>query len=406
MRFLIYITFLLPGMLSAQVAMDDFLWSALEAPAIKAFDNQNKYLDSNPYRLAYLDELEFRTESNQLDTERQDYALRLKPANPWEVKRNNEYFQTYQETLQLDRQRELKKILKEHYKTIVEWIYLQEQKKLKEEELELSKTMIKILEAQHLSNFFDANEYTGLKVDQIEMIVALEELSFEEDAQRIQIETSHPAACNQSILWSVDGLISIDQILQSIQSEPVVSAFGEVAYRQKQIELAASEWKLEKSSIGVGFLQAQYQQYRIEQDRSPWSIGMGVTIPLFNPNKGNMTKRKLEMIEAEADLINVRDEQKAGTVLMKKKIQKLTNRYFNMQSQLDSLNIDQFSSTLQEIKDSNPTAVVKLNSSLIKSRQMAVRLQKEIYLTYIEYLGYTELLQQLPLKNYLHPDLH
>ena len=385
---------------------DDFLRATLEAPAIQVFDQQDIYLESNPYRLSLLRELEFRTESNQIDTERQDYALRLQPANPWEVKRNKEYFQTYQEVLQLDRQRELKKLLKTHYEAIIDWAYIKEQKKLKEEEQELERTLIKILEAQRFSDFFDADDYTQLKIDQVEKIVALEELYFEEETQRSKIEVLYPPAQNQTISWSLSELISIDEIEQVIENYHSAAEFGEVAYRQKQVELTQSEWALEKADINIGFLQAQYQQIRIEQDRSPWSIGMGVTIPISNPNKGNMTKRRLEMIKTEGNLTEAKHEQQTGLALMKKKVKTLTTRYNNLQNQLDSLNIDALASNLLEIKSSNPITAVRLKSSLIKSRSIAAFLQKEIYQAYIEYLWYAEMLQPQPLKNHLSPDLN
>ncbi|MEQ8416636.1 MAG: hypothetical protein RIB71_19295 [Imperialibacter sp.] len=404
MRSLIYYFLLLPSVLSAQLRMDDFLWSVLDAPAIKSFDNQNVFLESNPYRLSFLREMEFRTESNQLDPERQDYALRLKPANPWEVKRNNQYFQTYQEVMQLSRERELKKMLKTRYEAIIDWAYLEEQKKIGEEEQEIAQTLIKILEVQRFSNFFDANDYAELKIDQVEKIVALEELYFGQETQRSKIETLYPTAKNQTISWSLSDLISIDKIERTIydsQSEP---GFGEVAYRKKQVELAQSEWALEKSNINFGYLQAQYQHYRIEQDRSPWSIGLGVTLPIFNPNKGDMTKRKLEMIEAEGDLADATNEQQAGLALAKKKVITLTARYNNLQSKLDSLHVDALAVNLQEIKNSNPISVVRLKSSLIKSKNIAAVLRKEIYLAYVEYLWYAEMLQQQPLTNYLLQD--
>ncbi len=401
MRTLIFLFLFTPSILNGQVGMDEFLEAALEAPAVKAFDNQNAFLQSNPYRLSLIRGLEFRTESNQLDPQRQDFALRLNPSNPWEVKRNNQYFQAYHEVLNLDRDRELKKVLKIHYDAVINWVYLEEQKKLKEEERLQTQTLIQILEAQRFSNFFDSKDYAELKIDQVEKAVALEEIYFEEDEQRSKIELLYPQAKNQIISWSLGELISISAIEQWVESHQSTPLKGEVAYREKRVELAQSEWALEKSNLNIGYLQAQYQQFRIEQDRNPWSIGLGVRLPIFNPNKGNMTKRKIEVIEAQGDLAGAKIEQQAGLELVKKKLETLTTRYNNMQRQLDSLNIDTMAANLQEIEDSNPIIVVRLKRSLIKSRNIEARLRKEIYLAYIEYLGYSELLQQLPLKNYL-----
>jgi hypothetical protein len=111
MRVFFFLFVMVSFLSNAQVSMEDFLLDALNEPAIKSFANQNTFLDSKPFRLAPIRQLQFRTESNQLDPERQDYSLRLSPANPWEMKRNNEYFKSYKEMLQLDRERLVKESL-------------------------------------------------------------------------------------------------------------------------------------------------------------------------------------------------------------------------------------------------------------------------------------------------------
>ncbi|GEO20108.1 hypothetical protein [Cyclobacterium qasimii] len=407
MRILIISCFLfLPSMGYAQLSMDDFLQSALQSSAVKVFDTQDDFLDENPYKLSLIRGLEFRTESNQLDNDRQDYTVRLNPANPWEVKRNNEYFKNYQQMLQLDRQRELKEVMKIHYETIINWAYLDELKKLKKEEQEIIKTSIDILAAQKFSSYFDANDYADLKIEQIEKMVELEELTFGEDAQRSEVEALYPLARNQEITWTLSELIPIEKIQYLVSSQPSFSGVVELAYRQKKIDLALSEWKLEKSNINIGYIKAQYQGYRIEQERKPWSIGVGIAIPITNPNKDKMTKAKLEIIEAESDLLIAKTEQEVGAELVKKYLQNLSIRYNNLQNRLDSLDIPALASSLQKIEDSNPITMIKLRGSMIKSKSMAARIKKEIYLAYIDYLWYSELLQQQPFTNYLSAGLY
>src|SRR5688572_9191584 len=84
---------------AAQTAIDGFFLSAYEDTEVKSINEQIQYLNSRPYRLAPIDQLQFRTESNQLDPSRQDYALRLNPANPWQVRNNNRYFSDYKSML-------------------------------------------------------------------------------------------------------------------------------------------------------------------------------------------------------------------------------------------------------------------------------------------------------------------
>lgn len=406
-RLTVSLFFILPFFVSGQVSMEEFLAASLEEPELRTFIQQDNYLTSKPFRLAPIQKLEFRTESNQLDPQRQDYALRLNPANPWEIKRNNEYFKSYQQLLQLDRDRLLKESLQERYNVIIWWMYYQELILLKDESKRSVDKHLKVLEAQRFSGYFDAEKYVELKLDKVETSIELEATRFDIDNQRSRIEALYAQAKLKSLDWPHTAAISVERLEVLIDSLVTVeSAGGEVAYREKQIDVAKREWQLEKSNIGVGFLQTQYQKYRIEQGRKPWSISMGVTIPVFNPNKGDMAKRKLEVIEAEGDLEKAKTEQQTGRDLTYRRIKSLIARYRDISSMTQELNVGELSQTLQQMNNNNPAATIRLEGNLIKLKAMAARLKQEIYLSYIEYLGYCEALQQLPLINYLSPSLN
>ncbi len=398
--------FFLSSFAQAQITLEDFLAGVWDEPAIKAFSNQNAYLNTNPYRLSMVRRMEFRTESNQLDPQRQDYALRMNPANPWELKRNNQYFKTYQEVLQLDQNRKVKESLLNRYQLIIQWAYWTELKKLKEDESRVNQNMIKILEAQRFSDYFDANDYVKLKLSQMEKIIEQEEIQFKIVDQQSRVEALLSNNQFAAIGWTSESLLEIDRLEAVVDSifNMDSGVNGEVAYREKKVTMANDEWLLEKSNINVGFLQTQYQPFRSEQDRSPWSISLGVTIPVFNPNKGDMAKRQLDIIEAEGDLMRAKDAQESGRALMHAKIKNLISRYRNVKLQFEALKLDELGASLQQQKG-NPMATVRLENNVIKSNEITARLKQEIYGAYIEFLAYAELLQQGPLVNYLSPTL-
>jgi hypothetical protein len=396
----------MPCFVQAQISMEDFLLASLEEPEIKSFSQQENYLKSKPFRLAPIRQLEFRTESNQLDPERQDYALRINPSNPWEVKRNKEYFQSYQELLQLDRNRLLRESLRTRYEVIIGWVYYQEISVLKGEDKQTTEKLLSILEGQRFSTYFDADDYVELKLEQVDRALEVEETKFEIDNQRRRVEGLYENAKLNTLEWPYTAVISLEKLVSVVDSlMQQQTTGGEVSYREKQIDLANREWLLEKNNINLGFLQAQYEEFRTEQGRSPWSVSLGVTIPVFNPNKGDMTKRKLEVLEAQGDLDEAKVEQNSGRELAYRKIKSLMQRHHDITTMMQELNVGTLSTTLQQINDSNPTAMIRLQRNLIKLKTMATRLKQEIYLSYVEFLYYAEVLQQQPLLNYLSPTL-
>ncbi len=406
MRVALLFLLILSWKAEAQVTMEDFLLAAWQEPAIKSISDQDNFLNAKPYQLAPIQKLEFRTKSNQLDRTRQDYALRLTPSNPWEVKRTNQYFKTYQEVLKLDKQRMLKESLMLRYNAIINWLYYDEIRNLKEEDKLTTEKLLSILEAQRYSGFFDAKDYVDLKLTLVEKTIELEEARFNSDNQQNRIEILQGSVMMQPVDWVEKKVLTI-ALIEAVVDTLIgsASATGEIAYRQKKIELANREWQLEKSNLNIGFVQPEYEQFRLDQNRRPWSISMGLIIPIFNPNKGDMTKRKLEAIEAQGDLIEAKDEQQTGQTWARTKIKSLVKRHHEIDSLASKLDINTLAQRLQVINDSNPISLVRVQNNLIKIKATQARLKHEILLTYIEFLSYSEVLQAQPMVNYLSPDL-
>ncbi|AMQ57121.1 hypothetical protein [Algoriphagus sanaruensis] len=404
MRALIIWCFLLPIASFGQVSMEEFLESAFESIQIRQIDQQKGFLESGSYKMAPIRGLEFRTESNQLDPQRQDFALRISPANPWEINRNNAYFEKYQEVIDLGQIRQIKKLIQLRYDLIIDWVYLQDRKSLKDEEIKTIRLLIEILEAQRNSSFFDPENYAELKIDLIEKQAELQDLMLEEDVLMQRIVSFLPDAQSKNLDWNLDDLVSIERISNWIETHKAQIESEEVTYHRKLVELSKAEWELEKSNLNIGFLQAQYQQFRLAQDRKPWNIGLGIRLPIFNPNKGKMAEKKLDIFEAEGNLTQVQNEHVAEVELVKSKLVGLCENYFSIQNQLEDLDLISIEKNLNTLSSNNPAVNLRFQRNLLKSKNILARHQRDIYAAFIEYLSLTDALQQRPIVNYLGSD--
>lgn len=392
--------------LRAQITMQEFLRSASSDHEVTSYEEQIHFLDAKTYRLSPLQKLEFRTRSNQLDPDRQDYGLRFTPANPWEIRSNNQYFQQYKSVLSYERDLALKEALINRYNLITGLMYFREIKSLKEEAQRLVNVQITIMEKQRQSDFFNAEDYVELKLDQMDRSVEFEEANFDLLNQFRRVEGMYPAASEQTVDWDYDYVLTVDrlaQVVDSLYGQQLPST--SIKHRESKIDLANQEYKLEKSNINVGFVQAQYEHYRIEQDRKPWNISLGVTIPITNPNKGDMTKRKLEAIEAQHERDETKEEVKTLTSASREQLKSLIVRYQDIKEKIHALNVGSLSSTISALKDDNPMASIRFNQNLLKLKAIEVKLRQSILTAYIEFLGHTDIIQQQPLLNFLSPRL-
>jgi hypothetical protein len=390
----------------SQDLLSRFLLSAEQAHEVKSIDAQMSYLAGKPYRLQPVQKLEFRTESNQLDRNRQDYALRVNPANPWEMRNNNQYFRAYASMLAYEKGMILEEALYERYLLLVDLSYHEELRAIKASGSALVDAYLTVLEKQQYSTFFDGEDYVKLKLDQIDRSVEIEEEAFQRDDVLRQMKGFDPAINIDDPAWHAQKIISLEDVLKIVDSAAQSLAQApSMLYYDKLINLAAREYSLEKSNINLGFVQAQYQEYRVEQGRRPWSISMGVTIPVFNPNKGDMAKRQLEVLENEHEKLEVRSEMETASARAREQIRSLMSRYNSIQEKIRLLQVSTLTGTLKAMEGNNPAVQIRLSGNILKLQVIALKLKQSILYAYVEFLTHTDLIQQRPLVNYLSPTL-
>lgn len=392
--------------LSAQSGFGSFIRAAKDAPAVSMFDLQVEYLNGRPYRLAPIQKMEFRTETNQLDLVRQEYALRVNPANPWELHQNNRYFKELKASIELEKGIILKEVLIERYTLIIELVTYAGLHDLAQRKLELTQTSLSMVEKQQLSGYFDGEDYVDLKLEEMDKSVDVDEAAYETENAIRKVSSIFPDAAASAKTWNISEVVSIEQIEKLLDSlQTALPEATSLSYYQKRIDLADREFRLEKNNINFGYLQAKYQDFRIEQGRKPWSIGLGVTIPVFNPNKGDMAKRRLESIESQQELKEAKAEMDKDQVRLREQLRDLIASHRKIEDKIKALNVSSLAKTLNTIQKSNPVAGVRFQGNLIKLEELALKLKQNILITYTEWLASTDALQQAPLTNYLSRNL-
>lgn len=390
----------------SQVTISEFIGSAGDDPMVRSADAQINYLQSKPYRLSPLQKLEFRTRNRELMSTQQEYALRFNPANPWEMRNNNKYFQEFSSSLSFEKELALKSALVDRYNLVILYLYYYELKSLAVLNDNLVEKQLSILERQSASSFFDADEYVKLKIEQLDKSVEKEETDFEWQSQKSAISQLYPAADGKSILWEALSLITIDRIEQVADSlvKQMISPL-EVAYRKQQVNVARSQYNLEKSNINPGFLQTSYDQRRVNQDRNPIIISLGVTIPVVNPNKGDMARRKLDEIESEYELKTAQIEDQASQDVAHSKLKESIGRYRDLQRKIEELKNSSLQKDLTLLKGGDPLIALQFEAGLNKLRVLQSKLKRKVLTYYVEFLTESDHLQKKPLVNYLSGNL-
>ena len=127
---LLVIGILAHSTVDAQSSPNDFLLTAFEDPTLIEYQKKFNYLQKKNYRLPLGDELEFRYGNNEQTLEEARYQIRIRPTNPWKIRRTNALYNAQKEAISLRESIEFKEALFERYSLMIQYFIAQKQTKL------------------------------------------------------------------------------------------------------------------------------------------------------------------------------------------------------------------------------------------------------------------------------------
>jgi hypothetical protein len=390
----------------SQATVSDFIRSSVLAPQVQVFDDQLSFLNEKSYRLSPLQKFEFRFRNREMKEGYNEFGLRFSPTNPWEMKYTNKYFLAMQGSISSEREVLLKEVLVERYYQVAYTLYYNELRTLYEDVRELVDRQIAILEKQQTSSFFDADDYVELKMKQLNRMVEFEEADFEFKDQLRKIEKTYTKNGSVSMHWDESKFITVAKIkalVDSLSREELKPA--EVAFQEYRVEMAEHDYKLEKSNFNLGFFQTSYDNRRAIQDRVPVNISFGINIPITNPNKGDMAKRRVKAIQEEFELKDVTDVASVDRQVAYQNLLSLIQRYEILEERIVELENSKLIKSLSTLKGGDPLIVVQYREDILKLSTLLVKLKRDINLMYIDYLAASDHIQRSPLVNFLYQDL-
>lgn len=389
-----------------QITISGFIASAENDPDVKVLEQQVRYLDERPYRLSPVQRVEFRTQNRELIPHQQEFAIRVSPANPWEVKNNNRYFGSFQTVLSLQKEIALKEELVSRYRVIINYAFYEDLLRLMKERRKLLGDQISILQAQSGSSFFDADDFVDLQIEQMDRLVEIDEASFEMLSVLHEAGLLYGNPVGDSLSWNMQGLIDLSDIKHVTDSLHTLSTRSvSIEFQKQKIRMASNEYLLEKANINAGFLQTEFDNRRREQGRTPFNISLGITIPLVNPNKNDMAKRRLDIIESEYDLEETTLEENEQHRLTIDRLTRLLSRYDLLAARIKDYEDPEITRSLSLLQGGDPRVVAGFRKNLIKLKILLSKVRRDIMLAYTDYLAEADHLQKKPLINFLSGNL-
>jgi hypothetical protein len=171
--------------------------------------------------------------------------------------------------------------------------------------------------------------------------------------------------------------------------------------------LAAERFNIEKSETlrNIGYFQAEYDVDRGNEASEHFGYQIGIRIPIVNPDKPDLNRRKLALMDDEAVLEEKKDDYQRELKLAVLRMEHYAHQYNEINEKLTSLSKKNFLVLQSPGKSTKISDFIKLNEfhEDLMARKNSV--QKKIYETYLRYLDLNGKLSEVPLRNYLSKDM-
>ena len=375
----------------AQFSASDFLSSPTHSNEIKALESQLDFIQSNNFDSPILREVEIRLRTPDVQSSPDDFRLRLSPINPLERKANKEYKNVLKKQIEAEKIVTYSNIIARRYRIISGIYFLYEGLRNNQAQHALLKVLM-----EDLSSRLNTGEEL-IKVSKKMLDLKLEYEEIIEKSEILNYQVKQEYQIEQQIDLSNFELTSIDQIRQELNDVSYSIEQNAVLQNENfKLQLEKQDYLLNRreSFNNLGFLQAEYRSNRGDTFQEALGFQLGVTLPIVNPDRPELARRKLDVIEESFELETVKQDINDDLFRIETTLKGLLNQYSHVDSTLK---------TMQAISDSDLTinTAVELETYKIDLIEKRTGIHRQIIQVYIQWLENTGKLIETPKRNHL-----
>jgi len=355
-------------------------------------------IENQSIRFPWIEQYDIRTETRDLDFEKQEYTLRLDPSSR---KKRNAYKALYQMYTANPDLRAYDFQNEKIYSAYRSWVtlYFIEKRNLISEELQILYADKALLSERKLN----ASEISFKELIDVELSNTDLEIKSFDDALLTDFFLVKYAMENK--LLDFTDMISIEEVLLTVESMVAAESGSELEKYNYDQEIINREIAIEKAEGKhyFDFLQFKYQGPHDDLLAERFSIGMGAEIPNTGTRKLKIEELKLKQLELERDYEN--DKQEVNIAMSETKaeiILEIKSFMFKKEVRIQQAKrLEVIGQKVQTQEGYDPEILLDIKEKKLKSSLNILDLEESIYEDYIKLLAESLQLFKQPFQNHL-----
>jgi hypothetical protein len=371
------------------------------------FQNEKiSFLKNTSSRTPFLNEVEFRMKIDEFESNKQRYAVRLKP-NGWGEAENSR--KVHDKTVQYNKTHYdflVNQALKERYDIIIDYLHNRQIISLNEELMVVYEDRVSVLKQSVDTVNFNPNDLLDAENDVIRLELDL--IALKNDTVTIEGEILRNLPGADAIAFDISGMIGIPAIKNIIAGTDLGERQNiHLEDTRQDAALSEAEYELEKSENRkfLSFIEAAYDTDEQDDVEEAFSIQFGISIPFGNPNRPDINRRKLSSLKAQSAYAIRQKEVREDSALLSRDVNRLISQYTLLKAKKTRSNTRASFHAYQRMEGVSPLILLKLKESLLKTDIVMQKINRRIYEKYIQFLDISGKLSEKPYKNYLSGNL-
>lgn len=366
-----------------------------------------QFLKENKQGLPLIDKMEFRTETDELDINRQEFLFRMSfnnnKARKLQDKLTNNKIRYYElQNLLLDESK-----LADRYEQIIEWHYAQKElEHLKEKKLILEDK--KKIYQKSLDNTLKVDIDNLLKTEQDlqDLNRSILKLEFRKNHTIQQLISKKDSS---NYLLSSENWISIEIIQDVLDKTEAMPKYNlALALQDVEVDFAELGYSVEKAKTRkiLDFVQIKYRGSEKLDFIREWSIGVGVNIPNKASHRAKLNKAQLNIFDEnyKQDFLESEIDERLADYLSS--FNSLVKEYLLVEQYISDNQLSETYNKYSAAGGVHPLTLLRIKESMLNNKLVLQKIEKAACLNFLEILKCKGLLSQTPAINYLSDDLH
>lgn len=385
------------------ITSSQYLETATSDPRMELHSKKMDYLKNTPHTLPLAESLEFRTETDEFNINRQEYTVRMDFNTRKERNAQKEFHQSNILALSEEKSFFIKDNLEEHYSVWPSYFFCQKELSYRKEELLVLEDKFKVAGIlAKTTGKYDLGDLIRIEDDMDEIKSQIFDL--ENKMKDIVFVVNQKIGNTTLSDLDFSDFISLEKIKNTIIDFPDNLIIDpEINALMADKNLDAAEINLEKAR-GQKLLDFAQIKYAGRGENTPygreWSFGIGLNIPIKNSDYLDIQELEFSMLEKDEEISNIQLRAERRIADRKRRMVMLFEQYDLQVKQLAE-NEKNYSLEHYAKTGTDPLVLLQIKESQLKRKRSILNIEEDIYTSYLELVEMTGKMMETPFVNYL-----